>query len=51
MPKKKNEDNEPAVKKSTLSVKGIRFNASSAKIGFIYAELLGRPVSKKRCKR
>ena len=47
MPKKKSE--EPAVKKTpTVSVKGIRLSASSAKLGIIYAELLGLPVSKKR---
>lgn len=35
-------------KKAAISVRGIKLNASSAKLGFIYAELLGPPVSKKR---
>jgi hypothetical protein len=47
MLKKKTE--EPAVTKNrAISGKGIKLNASSAKLGFIYAELLGPPVSKKR---
>ncbi|NLA86941.1 MAG: hypothetical protein GX847_06575 [Clostridiales bacterium] len=49
MPKKKNEDIKPLVrKKSAASVMGNRLNPSSAKLGIIYAELLGPPVSKKR---
>lgn len=48
MLKKKDQDMKPAVKNKTVSFKGIKLNASSARLGFIYAELLGPPVSKRR---
>lgn len=49
MPPKKPEGIKPAEKKNKAgAVKGIRLNASSARLGFIYAELLGSPVSKRR---
>ncbi len=49
MPAKKSAEDKTAEKKNTaVWVKGIRLDASSAKLGFIYAELLGPPVSKRR---
>jgi hypothetical protein len=49
MPQKKSEGVKPAEKKNKAdAVKGIRLSASSAKLGFIYAEVLGPPVSKRR---
>ncbi len=49
MPPKKADGMKPAEKKNKAdAVKGIRLNASSAKLGFIYSEVLGPPVSKRR---
>lgn len=46
---KKDEGMKPAEKKKkTVTTKGMRLNPQSAKLGIIYAEVLGRPVSKKR---
>jgi hypothetical protein len=49
MPKKKDDDIKQAGRKTgPVSAKGLKLNASTAKLGFIYSEILGRPVSKKR---
>ena len=49
MKKKKNEDIKPVgIIKSAAPARGIRLSPQSAKLGLIYAELLGPPVSKRR---
>jgi len=48
MPAKKTENKSPGIKDKAVPFKGIGLSPPAAKLGFIYAEVLGRPVSKRR---